>query len=847
MQIKGRRDPGQQKRASSDQPPNSCRGVAFTLLVQAAEGTLKIRRSAPVFYRNKKSSSHSTDQSCTTSSTMSRPLLHLFALSLLAGAALSEEFNLTCTVNYYGNTYDRVYMNITSNKIAFCFGGYFSTDTGGDCIMGPLPEKTSVDFNTATSSSDWESAVQAALPSVTNSLGCNSYFIVSYNVDLYFYLFQAGSQTVLGLTSNITSPLTFDALVNGATVQSLTASPSKAFADISSSCSYSGALYGYNYGKIIPEACIAVSCNATGSLDVSSTCGPEESCLGNNICGFDAVCTVTGPTVIDFHGQVNSVKDRCAYSLVSVTNLTVLATFQERRRKDVSFVDSVTLKLGGLEFHLGQGGRVLLNGSVLTLNSSAQLVHGVELSKDQTGVTAKVSLSDITTSVFFDGSTAQIDVEVPAKTPLQGLCRNSSSSLSELRLSDYSSTSCETQYNDTADSSINCTRATERCELLKEAPFSACNGDVDPEPYITACTDTLCTYPAVDGLNCQFLEAYARVCSLYSNTSLEGWRSKAGCSPEAFCQDRTCSDHEFCGEKLVSGGTGCLCRAIFASPYRGTDSLGDPTVCRENSASLTLVGCLLEEKDVDYSVLHLNDQNCRGQMDQLTHMVTFSFNSSNCGTVVTANNSQVTYKNTIRVANTSDVITRHDQFYIDFSCVQTQPDIKFVSFKIKDSSVVQHISSGPWNYTLTMKTYTDSGFTQAVDSNTEVMLNQKVWVELETDGLDKDVVAVVTDSCWATDQPSSNDSQRYDLIIGGCANPADRTVWLVRNGVGTSNYFSFNMFQFSGSSTDVYLHCKLKLCVKDQNSCTPTCGARRRRSSRSTYEAEAFISMGWTG
>lgn len=44
----------------------------------------------------------------------------------------------------------------------------------------------------------------------------------------------------------------------------------------------------------------------------------------------------------------------------------------------------------------------------LTLNSSVQLIHGVELSKDQTGVTAKVSLSNYTTSVFFDGKTAQI-------------------------------------------------------------------------------------------------------------------------------------------------------------------------------------------------------------------------------------------------------------------------------------------------------------------------------------------------------------------------------------------------------------------------------------------------------
>lgn len=49
-----------------------------------------------------------------------------------------------------------------------------------------------------------------------------------------------------------------------------------------------------------------------------------------------------------------------------------------------------------------------LDDSALTLNTSARMVHGVVLSEDQTGVTATVSLSNITISVFFDGYTTQI-------------------------------------------------------------------------------------------------------------------------------------------------------------------------------------------------------------------------------------------------------------------------------------------------------------------------------------------------------------------------------------------------------------------------------------------------------
>ncbi|KAK2863431.1 hypothetical protein Q5P01_002964 [Channa striata] len=449
-----------------------------------------------------------------------------------------------------------------------------------------------------------------------------------------------------------------------------------------------------------------------------------------------STCTVTGPTVINFKGQVNSVQDRCAYSLMSapsLSDLLVLGNFQERLRKDVSFLDSVTLRLdgSGVLIHLEQGGR--LDDTTLNLNSSTQLVHGVELSKDQTGVTAKVSLSNYTTSVFFDGYTAQISLTGPGLlSHISGLCGNSSSSLGEVRLPNYSVSGCEIQYNDTADSTINCTTMTERCNLLKESPFTTCNSLIDPQPYVTACTNTLCKYPAVDGLSCQFLKAYSRVYSLHNNKTVGDWWSKAGCSPpQAFCQNRTCSPHEFCGQRTDGGETRCFCRALFASSYTSTNTLGCPTVCSQNSASLSLVGCLLEDKGIDYSTLHLNDQTCRGLMDEQTHMVTFSFNGSNtCGAVVTTNGSQLIYKNTITNQNSSsDIITRHDQVYVDFSCVKTQSVVK--SFRIKGSSV---ITSGAGSYTLTMKTYTNANRTQAVEPNTEVRLDQRIWVELKTGG-----------------------------------------------------------------------------------------------------------------
>lgn len=51
--------------------------------------------------------------------------------------------------------------------------------------------------------------------------------------------------------------------------------------------------------------------------------------------------------------------------------------------------------------------------------------------------------------------------------------------------------------------------------------------------------------------------------------------------PQAHCQDKYCSKHEFCG-KGYDGETHCLCRAIFASNYRSMDKFGMLTTMPDN-------------------------------------------------------------------------------------------------------------------------------------------------------------------------------------------------------------------------------------------------------------------------
>ncbi|XP_033969366.1 alpha-tectorin-like [Trematomus bernacchii] len=599
------------------------------------------------------------------------------------------------------------------------------------------------------------------------------------------------------------------------------------------------------------EPCSVELCSLSAVLSNVTACGPEEVCQADNTCAIPpVVCTVTGSTVIGFHGAVHSVQDRCAYSLMEPegsASFNLMAAFRERRRTDVPLLDHLILSLPGVTMYLEQGGRVRVGGEALVLSSTAQLMHGVELSKDQTGVTAKFPSSNMT--LFFNGNSAHVTGLPEA---VEGLCGSpSNSSWTTTPTAEKSSISlpgCEIQYQDSVDSAINCNRSTDHCNLMRQPPFSACHEHTDPEPYISACTHTLCRYPSVDGVDCHFLEAYAKTCSLEAKVSLEDWRSTTGCSPPPLCQ-QPCSDHEFCGEE--HGSTRCFCRALFASKYKATKSLGDPTVCRQNSASVVLAGCLLDDKGIDFSTLHLKDPSCKGHMDPQSHLVTFSFDSSApCGTEVMRNNSQTIYKNSIMYSNSSSggVIIRSDQFQIDFSCKYTQPEVRSVSFRIEDSSVVQQLVSGVWNYTLTMSSFSHAGLLQPVGPNTEILLNQKVWLHVEAGGLDANMVAMVTHSCWATNQASPDSNLRYDLIINGCPNPADDTVQMQGNGQGTSSVFSFNMFEFSGGSSEIYLHCKLELCPTQGQACTPSCGGAARRRRRSAKYADgnaALITMAW--
>ncbi|XP_072770485.1 uncharacterized protein [Nerophis lumbriciformis] len=786
------------------------------------------------------------------------------AVSLLPGvtAQFVRTLDTTeCPIKFYGTNYTTLFVNITNGRAALCFKGHYVDGEPNDCLIinraDAIRGGTRVNADSATSSSN---AFLDNLPTLT---GISTCFVLvrvrnDQNDNLNRIIFRqfGDQQTVRFILDETANPgeRAFT-LLNGVEMDSFNLTGSTPIFGDLSGCRYEDVFYSPNTTTCDSQGNF-IHCNATAHLNAI----PQI----NDYCVQGAICTVTGSTIIDYSDNSTSVDDRCAYTLFSNSSVHVVGVFKERRRKDVMFLDRVVIELLDYDYVIQLGPGVKVNNTYVNISSVVEELEGLDLHQDQTGVTVTIYQSDYNITVFFNGDTAQIllthpwmlagstETEKNITENSDGLCVNSSVALSVMKLNDFSSAGCEMQYSEPADESINCTTVTEHCQVLNGPDLTDCHMVIDPVPYIAACNYTLCHYPDVDGLRCEFLEAYAHACSLKQDHMLDDWRTDANCpAPQAFCNDTHCVDHEFCADG-INGQINCFCRAIFASDYRSNDTLGDPAVCMDNTGSITLVGCLLEEKGFRYTDLHLNDDSCRGYRD-MDHMVTFNFSDSNaCGTVVTANDSVVLYKNTVTGLNTSEIVANFDKFHVNFSCYHNQPDIQSMSFRIKDNSVFQQVVSDSWNYTLKMTAYKDDRHTQPVTLDTEIQLNQRVWVELMTEGLDDNLVYLVTNSCWATNSSLPNEGLRYDLISDGCPSPVEPSVNVMYNGVAVSNSFSFNMFHFTGGSYEVYLHCKVELCPNQSGDCQPSCGGaarrRRRRAARSEYvdESPALISMSWS-
>ena len=82
------------------------------------------------------------------------------------------------------------------------------------------------------------------------------------------------------------------------------------------------------------------------------------------------------------------------------------------------------------------------------------------------------------------------------------------------------------------------------------------------------------------------------------------------------------------------------------------------------------------------------------------------------------------------------------------------------------SIVRKKLPAGQGEYHMRMITYQDAGFRHPFTSNgnVEMEVDQRLYVEVRTDGVDQQQISTVLDSCWATPVNLETYPVRWDLI-----------------------------------------------------------------------------------
>lgn len=82
------------------------------------------------------------------------------------------------------------------------------------------------------------------------------------------------------------------------------------------------------------------------------------------------------------------------------------------------------------------------------------------------------------------------------------------------------------------------------------------------------------------------------------------------------------------------------------------------------------------------------------------------------------------------------------------------------------SIVNKKLPSGQGSYQMRMIVYQDAGFRFPLtrNRNLEKEIDQRLYIEVQTEGIDEHQISTILDSCWATPFSDASYPVRWDLI-----------------------------------------------------------------------------------
>ncbi|XP_034563734.1 alpha-tectorin-like [Notolabrus celidotus] len=613
----------------------------------------------------------------------------------------------------------------------------------------------------------------------------------------------------------------------------------------------------------------------------------SQPCFFSQICQPDTfqfscqtvqrqTCTVWGdPHYICFDGALAHFQGTCSYIVsesvshgINETQFQVVATNNHRGNNRVSFVSAVDVYLSNgqesTHIRIGPNKVLKVNGS----GASLPVTNGSLAQVTRQGSFIEVDAGDLI--VEFDGhSTLLVRIGLNRKNRVRGMCGNFNGDPSDdkvlpngtLALNDnhfghswISTTSqpgCGSTDEDIGNEMNDCPfmqQYSELCSVITNTsgPFSACHQHSDPHPFFSSCVYDLCLYTPANGMLCSAVSAYESTCSVLG-LDIPEWRSALQCAESDPCDSLNCTENEWCGQK--NGVYGCFCDEHHHRADNG--SYDSSITCASSTGIMSLSRCQLFEAGFYPSTLHLRDHSCNGIIEEGRVLFHFDNEDNLCGTVLRSNGTHFIYENNIKgEADPHDgLISREQRLNLAFCCEYplTQALSMAVGINPLESIVNRKIPVGVGQYNIRITPYQDAGFQYplAGDGNTGIEIDQEIYVEVRTEGVDKQQLSTILDSCWATPVDIADYPVRWDLITSECPAPADGTVELIQNGISTVSRFSFRMFTFT-NFTAVFLHCQVHLCLLKGNNCSNTCypGHHERVQRDVSYHDTADISVG---
>ncbi|XP_054056069.1 uromodulin-like [Rissa tridactyla] len=321
-------------------------------------------------------------------------------------------------------------------------------------------------------------------------------------------------------------------------------------------------------------------------------------------------------------------------------------------------------------------------------------------------------------------------------------------------------------------------------------------------------------------------------------------RSPDACLPNPCRHQGDCQvmeDRPVCSCK--PGFTGALCQDVVLK-----------LACKEEHMKMMVRKEVFEHLKIPQELVHLKNRACKVSEREEEGELFFAAiltgeNHTACGSVIQQNNSHVSYSNVIESEREArgGMISRSFQLEVHFSCIYAYEQVVKLPFALTavDKLVQFMVREGHFNVSMTL--YKTPSYLQPYHlPTTGIPIMNTLYVLLKIEGEGQHHLRyylLSVEDCWATPGADPYQDVRHKLIEKGC--PHDETVtYLNAIGESTAAKFSFQMFQFVGYP-EVFLHCRVRLCITDSpEPCAKQCPRHWRSKRALTDDYSKIVSYG---